>query len=426
MLKEKKMLEVFLTTEQRKLRQEVQHFVNSVPRQLIVDMDADKISFPYEFVKEAGRRNLLGLRMPKQYGGRGLKWLDLLVAELEVGRLGMAFICLFNMSNILGEALTLFGTEAQKEKYLRPLIEGTQWAGEALTEPRGGSDFFGATTRARKEGNCYILDGQKRFTVGAEGAHFFLVYAVTKSEAGRDGLSCFIVERDMGVEVKHVYGLMGTRGTGTGRLLFRGVRVPEKNLLGEENGGSQIFYRMMVPERFAIGNIGMAQAVLEIAARYANKRKAFGQTIKNFQAVSFKIAESITKIDAVTAYAYAVAHTLDEEIGTPGYHRRLISQLKKLSSQTLWEVVNDAMQTLGGIGYTNVYPVERALREARLALIWTGTSEIQNLVIQHEYYKELLSKETEGRDIEGDVALSEAEADEEKVYESEPAFPEAD
>ncbi|MGA7677402.1 MAG: acyl-CoA dehydrogenase family protein [Dehalococcoidia bacterium] len=414
------MLEVFLTEEQKKLKREVQNFVKSVPRQLILDMDADKVKFPYEFVREAGKRNLLGIRFPKKYGGRELKWVDEILYIGEINKLGIPFACLCSMVSIVGEALNLFGTEAQKQKYLKPLIAGTQWAGEALTEPRGGSDFFGATTVARKKGNNYYLTGQKRFVVGSEGADFFLVFAVTNPGAGRNSISTFIVERDMGVEVRHVYGLMGSRGTGTGRLVFRDVPVPEENLLGKENEGAKIFYKLMVPERLLSGGVGGSRAILEVAARYANKRKAFGQTIRNFEGVSFKLADCVTKLDAVSALSYAVARTIDDGIGTPGYQRRLVSEVKKLATQTHWEIVNDAMQILGGIGYTNVFPVERAMREARLAMIWTGTSEIMNLIIQHEYYKEILAKGVEGRDIETDVGLTEEQLVEEKIYESEP------
>jgi alkylation response protein AidB-like acyl-CoA dehydrogenase len=414
------MLEVFLTEEQKKLKREVQDFVNSVPRQLILDMDADKVEFPYEFVTEGGRRNLLGLRFPKKYGGRELKWVDEILAIGEINKLGIPFACLFAMVSIVGEGLNFFGTEAQKEKYLKPLIAGTQWAGEALTEPRGGSDFFGATTVATKKGSKYYLTGQKRFVVGSEGADFFLVFAVTNPGAGRDSISAFIVERDMGVEVRHVYGLMGSRGTGTGRLVFRDVPVPEENLLGKENEGAKIFYKLMVPERLLSGGVGGSRAILEIAARYANKRKAFGQTIRNFEGISFKIADCVTKLDAVSALSYTVAKTIDDGIGSHGYQRRLVSEVKKLATQTHWEIVNDAMQILGGIGYTNVFPVERAMREARLAMIWTGTSEIMNLIIQHEYYKEILAKGVEGRDIEADVGLTEEQLAEEKIYQSEP------
>ena len=196
--------------------------------------------------------------------------------------------------------------------------------------------------------------------------------------------------------------------------------MPRENLVGKENEGAKVFYKLMVPERLLSGGAGGPRAILEIAARYANKRKAFGQTIRNFEGVSFKIADCVTKLDAVSALSYAVAKTIDDGIGTPGYQRRLVSEVKKFATQTNWEVVNDAMQILGGIGYTNVYPVERALREARLAMIWTGSSEIMNLIIQHEYYKEILAKGVEGRDIEADVGLTEEQLAEEKIYESEP------
>ena len=414
------MLEVFLTEEQKRFKLEVQDFVKSIPRQLILDMDADKVEFPYQFVREAGTRNLLGIRFPKKYGGRDLKWVDEILYIGEINKLGIPFACLCSVTSIVGEGINVFGTEEQKRKYLKPLIAGTQWAGEALTEPRGGSDFFGATTVAKKKGDTYYLTGQKRFVVGSEGADFFLVFAVTNPGAGRDSISAFIVERDMGVEVRHVYGLMGSRGTGTGRLVFRDVPVPEENLLGKENEGAKIFYKLMVPERLLSGGMGGPRAILEVAARYANKRKAFGQTIRNFEGVSFKIADCVTKLDAVSALAYAVVKTIDDGVGTPGYQRRLVSEVKKFATQINWEVVNDAMQILGGIGYTNVFPVERALREARLAMIWTGSSEIMNLIIQHEYYKEILAKGVEGRDIEADVALTEEQLAEERIYESEP------
>lgn len=414
------MFEVFLSEEQKRFKEEVRDLVKAVPRQLIVDMDSDKIGFPHEFVREAGRRNLLGLRFPEQYGGRGLKWVDELIAMGEIGKLGVPFVSLCTICSVVGEGLSVFGTEEQKNRYLKPLIAGTKWAGEAFTEPRGGSDFFGATTVARRKGDHFMLTGQKRFIVGAEGADFFLVFAVTNPGGGRDSLSAFIVEREMGVEVRHVYGLMGNRGVGTGRIIFRDVPVPEENLLGEENKGLKVFYKLMIPERLLNGGVGGIRPILEVAARYANKRKAFGQVIRNFEGVNFKIADCVTKLDAASALAYAAAKNIDEGVGTASYHRRLASEVKKFATQTYWEVVNDAIQILGGIGYTNVFPVERAMRDLRICLIWTGTVEIMNLIIQSEYYKEILSTEMEGRDIEADVPLSKEMMAEEKIYEPEP------
>jgi len=192
--------------------------------------------------------------------------------------------------------------------------------------------------------------------------------------------------------------------------------VPAENIIGREGQGGEIFYRMMIPERMttAAGVLGMARSALEIAARYSDKRKAFGSKIRDFQAVSFKVADSITKLDAASALAHAAAITVDEGLDSR-LARRLVSEAKKFSTEVTWQIVNDAMQIMGGIGYTNVYPIERILRDARLAMIWTGTNEVMNLIIQHEYYRQVLIPGTESRDVEID-AIS-ADEVEEKVYE---------
>jgi acyl-CoA dehydrogenase len=225
-----------------------------------------------------------------------------------------------------------------------------------------------------------------------------------------------LVERGDGVKIQHVYGLMGTRGGGTGRVYFKDVKVPMKNLIGEEHGAYEVFNQMMIPERMtsAAGALGLARAALEISARYATRRKAFGQKIREFEGVNFKIADSLTRLDAARALVYETARIIDT-VGNSGYVRRRVSEAKKFATDTAWAVVNEAMQIMGGIGYTNVYPIERLLRDARLMTIWTGTNEIMNLVIQHEYFKELLSSTSTSRDVESD-ALN-ADAQEEKVYE---------
>jgi alkylation response protein AidB-like acyl-CoA dehydrogenase len=410
------MIEALLTEEQRKLRDEVRGFVKWVPKQLLLDMDADKVRYPREYVVEAARRNLLGLRFSKEFGGRGLQWRDEIIALEEVGVLGASLACLYSLVSIVGEAIHVFGTAEQKKKYLEPLIKGEIFCAEALTEPRGGSDFFGTTTIAKREGDSYILNGQKRFIVGAEGADIFLVYAKTGVDVPHKSISAFIVERDMGVEVKYLYGLMGTKGGGAGRLIFKNTKVPVKNILLGENKGSYIFYQMMIPERMtsAAGVIGLSRAALEIATRYSNKRKAFGQNIREFQGVSFKIADSITKLDAASGLIYGTATAVDN-LGSTGYTRRLVSESKKLATDSGWEVINNAMQIMGGIGYTNIYPIERMLRDARLMMIWTGTNEIMNLIIQHEYFREVLEQDSSLRDVEYDA--QESDAEDERIYE---------
>jgi len=270
------MFDFIMSEEQKGLQDEVRDLVSWVPRQLILDMDAMIAPFPRFFLEEAGRRKLLGLRFPEQYGGRGLKWEDEIIAISEMSLVGVPLTCLYSLVSIVGECIVQFGNEDQKERFLVPTLKGKKVCAEALTEPRGGSDFFGATCTARREGDHYVLHGQKRFIVGAEGADYFMVYARTDPDAPpRDGLSCFLVERDGSVEVKTVYGLMGARGSGTGRVLFRDTRVPAENLVGEENGASHIFYRMMVPERMtsAAGCVGAAREAIDLAARYNGSQK---------------------------------------------------------------------------------------------------------------------------------------------------------
>lgn len=410
--------EFLLTPEQIKVRDEARAFArDKVSRKLLLDMDAEITQYPRAYIQDLATQHLLGLRFPFRYGGRDLGWSQEVLALEEIGVLGASLACLYSLPSIVGEAINCFGTEDQKAKYLKAIIAGEITVAEALTEPRGGSDFFGAVASARREGEFYILSGQKRFIVGAEGADLFLVYARSNPDvSSHKAISAFLVERGDGVEVQHVYGLMGTRGGGTGRVYFRDVKVPAKNLVGAEHGAYDVFNQMMIPERItsAAGALGLARAALEISARYADRRKAFGQKIRDFEGVSFKVAESLTRLDAARALVYETARIIDAT-GNSSYVRRMVSEAKKFATDTAWSVVNDAMQIMGGIGYTNVYPIERMLRDARLMTIWTGTNEIMSLVIQHEYYRDLLSGSASARDVEIDAINSETEG--EKVFE---------
>ncbi len=408
------MFDFLLTKEELKVRDEVRRFIkDEVPSDMVRDMDLGEVESGRWFVEKAGAQGLLGLRFPKEYGGRGMRWVAELACIEEVGVLGTSLGCAYVMPSIVGEALNLFGTPAQKEKYLAPTLAGRLYSAEALTEPRGGSDFFGATTTAVEDGDYFVLNGEKRFVVGARDSDWFLVYAKSAPEAPpHESMSCFIVERDFGVEVQNIYQLMGTRGGGTGRLVFRDVRVPMENLVGPLHGAYSIFNRMMVPERLtsAAGAIGSARAAIEVATRYSTRRKAFGRTINKFQAIGFAVADSVAQLDAARGLCFAAASLADQG----GDARRMVSEAKKVSTETGWDVVNKAMQIMGGIGYTSIYPIERLLRDQRLTMIWTGSNEIMNLLIQHEYYKELLGSAGKVRDIEAD-ALTPDEV--EKVYE---------
>lgn len=415
------MFEHMLTKEQISIRDEVRDFVRGVPREMILDMDADRIKFPKEFLREAAQRNLMGCRYPKKWGGRDMDWVTTCMIMEEVGTLGYEFACVFGVgAELVCDAIILHGTDEQKEKYVRPLLCGDLFAAECLTEPRGGSDFFGATTKAEDCGDYYLLNGQKRFIVGAEGADFFLVYAKTHPEAKpQEAITCFVVDRSEGVEVKYLYGLMGCRGGGTGRIVFRDVKVPKSNVVGKVQGAYQVFNTMMIPERLGTASmtIGAAKPALDIATNYTSRRKAFGQVINQFEGVSFQIAEAVMLLDASRAMAYATARSVDAR-SDMALIRRMVSQSKKFITESCQKVVHNAMQVMGGIAYTNVFPIERIYRDVRLASIWTGTSEVMSMITAHEWYREYFRDKSKIKTRDYEMDAPEA-SDDEKIYDDE-------
>jgi alkylation response protein AidB-like acyl-CoA dehydrogenase len=416
------MFDYLLTDEQIKLRDEARDFIKWVPRQMVLDMDKDVIKFPKEFLREAGRRNLMGCRYPKEWGGRGMDWVSTGMVMEEIGTIGYELACVFGVgAELVCDAIIQHGTNEQKEKYVKPLLRGDIFAAECLTEPRGGSDFFGATSKAEDMGDYFLLNGQKRFIVGGEGADYFLVYAKTNFDAAakpQESITAFIVDRGPGVDTKYLYNLMGCRGGGTARLVFKDVKVPKQNVLGHLNGAYDVFNTMMIPERLgtAIMTIGSARAALEIATHYTSRRKAFGVVINNFQGVSFQVAEAVTLLDAARALGYATCRAVDAGVNTDRI-RRMISECKKFITESCQKVVHNSMQVVGGIGYTNVFPLERIYRDIRLATIWTGTSEVMSMIVAHEWYREYRKLRVANltRDIEADA--EEAFAEEEKIYE---------
>ncbi len=408
------MFDYLLNDDQLAIRDEARELVKWVPRQMILDMDQDKLRFPKEFLREAGRRNLLGCRFPEKWGGRGLDWVTTCAILEEIGTLSHSFACVFGVgAEIVCDAIVLHGTERQREKYVKPLLRGEIFAAEGLTEPRGGSDFFGATTTAEDKGDHFLLNGEKRFIVGGEAADFILVYARTDPDPDADprrSISAFIVDRGPGVDAKYFYGLMGTRGGGAARIVFNEVEVPRENLVGRLNGGYDVFHTMMIPERLggAVMTIGSARSALDIATGYSSRRKAFGQTINRFQGVSFKVADAVTLLDAARALVYTTARAVDDGV-SPERVRRLVSETKKFVTEASQQVAHNAMQVMGGIGYTNVFPIERIVRDLRLASIWVGTNEVMSLITAHEWYREFAEAKSERAF--RDFAADSAEAD---------------
>lgn len=414
------MFDFLLTEEQLALREEVRDLVRWVPRQMILDMDAERLRFPAEFLREAGRRNLMGVRYPRRWGGRGMDWVSTCMVMEEVGTLGYIFACVFGVgAELVCDAIVLHGTDAQREKYVVPLLRGERFAAECLTEPRGGSDFFGTTTVAEDRGDHFVLDGQKRFIVGADAADYFLVYARTDPRADpREGITCFIVDRGPGVKTEYLYGLMGCRGGGAGRIAFRGVEVPKENVLGRLHGGAAVFDTMMIPERLgtAAMTIGAARPALEVATGYTARRKAFGQVINQFQGVSFQVARAVTLLDAARSMVHVTSRAVDAGL-PPARLRRLVSETKKFVTEACQEAAHHAMQVMGGIGYTDVFPVERIVRDLRLASIWTGTNEVMALITASEWYREYARERQASRQRPHEEDAASADAEGEKIYE---------
>ena len=413
------MFDHLMTPPQLALRDEVRQFVRSIPKELILAMDRDEVQFPKEFLAEAGRRNLMGVRYPQAWGGRGMTWVDTAMVMEEVGVLGYIFSCIFGVgAELVCDAVILHGNDAQKERYVKPLLAGKIFAAECLTEPRGGSDFFGATTTAVEKNGRWILNGQKRFTVGGQGADYFLVYAKTDPSApAHKSMTCFLVDRSAGVETSYLYGLMGCRGGGAARVVFKDVEIPPENVLGKVHGANEVFYSMMVPERLgtAAMTIGAARPALEIATRYTSRRKAFGKQIREFQGVSFQLAEAVTLLDVSRSMVCTTAQAVDAK-AHPNYVRRLVSETKKFVTESCQSVARTSMQVMGGIGYTDVFPVERIVRDLGLASIWTGTNEIMSVIIESEWQKEFARRDPAAtRDPEPDSAK--ADDVDEKVYE---------
>ena len=231
-------------------------------------------------------------------------------------------------------------------------------------------------------------------------------------------MTCFIVDRGEGVETEYLYGLMGCRGGGAGRLVFRDAKVPKENVVGQVNGAYAVFNTMMIPERLgtAAMTLGAARPALDVATAYTTRRKAFGRTINQFQGVSFQVAEAATLLDAGQAMVYATARAVDQGI-EPHRIRRMVSETKKFVTESCQSVAHHAMQVMGGIGYTNVFPVERIVRDLRLASIWTGTNEVMAMITAAEWYREFQKHNTRGATREWSKDAQEANAVDEIVFE---------
>ena len=338
-------------------------------------------TFPHEIIREAAGLGLLGVPYPEEIGGTGLDSLAYAITVEELSRASGSVGIIVSAHTSLGcNPLWLAGTDEQKERYLRPMASGEVIGAYGLTEPDAGSDSRGTRTRARRDGDCWVIDGGKRFITNAGVAGTYIVTAVTEREEGTGKISAFIVEADTpGFSIGRMEEKMGLHASNTGELIFDGCRIPAGNLLGAEGEGDKLFLKTLDGGRIGIAAmaLGLAQAAYEAASAYAKERRQFDRPIGSFQGVAFKIADMATRIDAARLMTYRAAWLKDA--GRP--YSTEAAMAKLYASEVARDVTNDAIQVHGGYGYITEYRVERYLRDAKLTEIGEGTSEIQRMVI---------------------------------------------
>jgi butyryl-CoA dehydrogenase len=340
-----------------------------------------KGEFPHEIIREAAALGLLGVPYPEEIGGTGLDSLAYAITVEELSRASGSVGIIVSAHTSLGcNPIWLAGTDAQKERYLRPMASGDVIGAYGLTEPGAGSDSRGTKTRARRDGDEWVLNGSKRFITNAGVAGTYVVTAVTEREQESGKISAFILDADTpGFSIGRMEEKMGLHASNTGELIFTDARIPVENLLGEEGQGDKLFLKTLDGGRIGIASmaLGLAQAAYEAASAYAKERRQFGRPIGEFQGVAFMIADMATRIDAARLMTYRAAWLKDA--GKP--YSTEAAMAKLYASEVARDVTNDAIQVHGGYGYITEYRVERYLRDAKLTEIGEGTSEIQRMVI---------------------------------------------
>jgi alkylation response protein AidB-like acyl-CoA dehydrogenase len=369
-----------LSPQHEEIRRTVRDFAERRIAPVADDLER-KGEFPMEIIREAASLGLLGVPYPEEIGGTGLDSLAYAITVEELSRVSGSVGIIVSAHTSLGcNPLWMAGTDAQKEKYLRPMASGQVIGAYGLTEPGAGSDSRGTRTRASRNGDSWVLNGGKRFITNAGVAGTYIVTAVTDRSADSGKISAFIVEADTpGFTIGRMEEKMGLHASNTGELLFDDCRIPAENLLGAEGEGDKLFLKTLDGGRIGIASmaLGIAQAAYEAASAYSKERRQFDRPIASFQGVAFMIADMAVAIDAARLMTYRAAWLKDQ--GRP--YSTEAAMAKLYASEVARQVTNDAIQVHGGYGYVAEDRVERYLRDAKLTELGEGTSQIQRMVI---------------------------------------------
>ncbi len=371
---------MILTQEQEMIRDAMRAFAQERLAPFAAEWDRHH-TFPREALRELAALGALGMVVPEQWGGAGLDYMSLVLALEEIAAGDGATSTIVSVQNSLPcGILNRFGTDAQKEAWLKPLARGEKLGCFCLTEPHVGSDAAAIRTSAVREGDYWVLNGVKQFITTGKHADVAIVFAVTDKAAGKKGITCFLVPADSpGYQVGRIEEKMGQRASDTTQILFENCRIPVDHVIGQEGEGYKIALSNLEAGRIGIAAqcLGMARAALEAAVKYAQEREAFGKPIFEHQAVNFRLADMATRLEAARQLVWHAASLKDA--GRPCLKEA--SMAKLFASEMAESVCSDAIQVHGGYGYVSDFPVERIYRDVRVCQIYEGASDIQRMVI---------------------------------------------
>jgi len=374
-----------LSDEHKMIRDAARDFAQNEIAPVAAQFD-ESGEFPYETIKKMGGMGFMGIEVPEQYGGAGMDTMAYVLAMEEIAKVDASHSVIMSVNNSLYcHGIMTFGTEEQKQKFLKPVASGAAIGAYSLTEPMSGSDAGTMKSRATRNGDFYVLNGRKSWVSSGPVADYFVIFMVTDPAKKQKGISAFLMDakNSPGFIRGKKEPKLGIRASATSELIFENCRVPAANILGKEGDGFKIAMTVLDVGRIGIGTqaLGIAEAAYEASVAYAKEREAFGQKIGEFQGTGFKIADMKTRIEAARLLIYNAAMA-KENSKTTGERFTLQSSMAKLfASETAMFCAHAAVQIHGGMGYSKELPVERYFRDAKITEIYEGTSEIQRMVI---------------------------------------------
>lgn len=370
-----------LSEELREFRQVIRKWAETDVGVYAADVD-EHSRFPKEAWESYVANGWVAMQYPLEHGGEGSDAKACAILIEEMARVCASSSLMAIISKLGMTPVIRYGSEELKARYLPRIASGEVQASYCLSEPEAGSDIAAMKTVARREGDHYVLNGAKCWISNAAVSELYTVFAKTDPSAGRRGISCFVVERDFGIEFGKFEHKLGMRGSPTGEVLLHDVSVPVENRVGEEGEGFQVALDTLDRSRPVIGAqaVGIATGALDYACQYMRQRKQFGSEIAEFQGLRFMVADMATQIEAARQLVYAAMDLIDA--GDPHHELNMVGSMAKcFASDAAMEVTTNAVQLLGGYGYTTDFPVERFMRDAKLTQIYEGTNQIQRIVI---------------------------------------------